>query len=149
MLCILITQLLTTQQLYANTKHSSTNFDINEYRGKVVYLDFWASWCKPCRKSFPWMNQLQNEYSKDKFVVVAVNLDKDKSLAKSFLKDNPADFKIIYDSAGNLAKKFKVQSMPTSIVFDQNGKIIHQHRGFFETKTPHYKANIIDALNKL
>ena len=94
--------------LAANTLQADVGtFDLKNYQGKVVYLDFWASWCVPCRKSFPWLNQLRNRYSEKQLVIVAVNLDKEAALAADFLKQYPANFDIFYDPEGVLAKMVK------------------------------------------
>jgi thiol-disulfide isomerase/thioredoxin len=126
----------------------SQSFDINHYQGKVVYLDFWASWCVPCRKSFPWMNQLRQKYSKDDLVIIAVNLDKKKSLATEFLAENPATFNIIYDPKGQLAKHFHIKGMPSSVIFDRNGKPVKAHTGFFVKKIAEYEQEIQNIINK-
>jgi len=120
----------------------SQTFDIQQYKGKVVYLDFWASWCIPCRKSFPWMNKMQSQYSQDKFVIVTINLDKKKELAINFLKEYPANFQVIYDPTGKLAKKYQVKGMPSSILFNAEGKPTAAHKGFFSKKIPEYEAEI-------
>jgi len=124
------------------------SFDINQYKGKVVYLDFWASWCVPCRKSFPWMNQLQQKYSPDDLIIIAVNLDKKKSLAAEFLLENPAKFKIIYDPKGQLAKQFHIKGMPSSVIFDRNGKPVKAHTGFFTKKINEYEQEIQNTVNQ-
>lgn len=122
-------------------------FDINEYQGKIVYLDFWASWCIPCRKSFPWMNKMHQQYSSDELVIIAVNLDKKKSLADDFLQENPAKFKVIYDPKGQLAKHFHIKGMPSSIIFDRNGKPVVAHTGFFVKKISQYEQEIQTRVN--
>ncbi len=121
-------------------------FDIQQYKGKVVYLDFWASWCIPCRKSFPWMNKIQEQYSPDEFVVVAVNLDKEKKLAVDFLKEYPANFQIIYDPKAKIAKKYQIEGMPSSILFNSKGKPVFAHKGFFSKKIPKYEVEIQNLL---
>ena len=77
-----------------------------EHQGKVVYIDFWASWCVPCRKSFPWMNAIQEKYKQQGFTVVSINLDANKALAEKFLLEMPASFPVIYDPKGKIAKHF-------------------------------------------
>lgn len=116
--------------------------DLKQYQGKVVYLDFWASWCIPCRKSFPWLNDLGKKYSSDELVVIAVNLDKKKSLATEFLNKYPASFKIIYDPKGLLAKKYKIKGMPSSVLFGKDGKPKFAHKGFFPSKIESYEKEI-------
>jgi len=136
----------------ASSEPSDTSqFDISQYRGKVVYLDFWASWCVPCRKSFPWLNQQQQKYSAEDFVIIAVNLDKKRSLAEVFMEENPASFKIIYDPKGKLAKKYQIKGMPSSVIFDRNGKAAFAHTGFFVKKKNEYEQeiqNLIDSSKK-
>jgi thiol-disulfide isomerase/thioredoxin len=105
---------------------------LQEYAGKVVLLDFWASWCSPCLKSFPWMNGLQQKHSGDGLVVVAINVDQDRKLADTFLGKTPAKFRVEYDPAGAIARKFDVQAMPTSFLIDRRGKVRFRHEGFKE-----------------
>lgn len=109
--------------------------DLAKYKGKVVYVDFWASWCEPCKKSFPWMNNLKRRYSSKGLHVVAINLDKDKTLADNFLRENKADFEIVFDQEADNAKKFKIKGMPSSAVIDRSGKLIQMHVGFRENET--------------
>ena len=123
-------------------------FELSNYSGKVVYLDFWASWCVPCRKSFPWMNQLRQKYSKEELVIIAVNLDREHQLATEFLKTYPADFEVIFDPKGELAKKYQIPGMPSSILFDQQGKVITAHSGFFQDKIPEYELEIAQVISK-
>jgi cytochrome c biogenesis protein CcmG/thiol:disulfide interchange protein DsbE len=99
-------------------------------KGKVILLDFWASWCGPCRQSFPWMGELQKRYGGANFVVVAVNLDQDRNLADQFLAATPAGFRVEYDPQGVLASRFDVTSMPTSVLIDRNGQVRERHKGF-------------------
>ncbi len=140
---------LTHWQGFADTKQSlHPDFDLANYQGKVVYLDFWASWCIPCRKSFPWMNEIRKKYSEDELVIIAVNLDKKKELAEAFLQTYSADFKIIYDPKGKLAKHYQIQGMPSSILFDQKGQPQFAHTGFFTEKISDYRSEIEQLLKQ-
>ena len=121
--------------------------DLNAYHGKVVYLDFWASWCKPCRQSFPWLADMQQKYGKDGFVVVAVNVDKERALADRFLADVPHPFTIAFDPDGELATRYGIEAMPSSVLIDGNGKVIATHAGFFDHKREHYEKRIRAALS--
>jgi thiol-disulfide isomerase/thioredoxin len=103
---------------------------LESLRGKVVYLDFWSSWCVPCRQSFPWMDGLQQSLGRDGFVVVAVNVDHDRADADRFLRELSPAFRIVYDPEGKLAEQYRVHGMPTSFLIDRDGKILLQHAGF-------------------
>lgn len=104
--------------------------DLSAYRGKVVYVDFWASWCGPCRESFPWLDELVRQYGAKNLVVIGVNVDKDRERAERFLNETPAEFPIIYDPKGDLASAYKVGGMPSAILVDRSGHIRFQHAGF-------------------
>lgn len=112
------------------------------YKGKVVYLDFWASWCNPCRQSFPWMNDLQNTYRGKGLVVIGVNVDHDRELADGFLHKSPADFDIVYDPDGAIARRFEFKDMPTSVLIDRDGRVRYVHAGFFPEKRTEYLAHV-------
>ncbi|MCF6193641.1 MAG: TlpA family protein disulfide reductase [Kangiellaceae bacterium] len=145
-LSILFLALSFDASCYTENIQANQPFNIQQYKGKVVYLDFWASWCVPCRKSFPWMNKIQAKHSRDKFVVVTVNLDKKKELATDFLKQYPANFQVIYDPKGELAKKYQVKGMPSSILFNSQGKAVSAHKGFFSKKIPEYETEIRELI---
>ena len=120
----------------------AANLNLASYRGKVVYLDFWASWCAPCRQSFPWMNQLQQAYGPKGFVVIAVNVDRERGLADDFLRQTQPNFKIIYDANGEIATAYNFKDMPTSILIDRDGKVRFVHQGFFPEKEDLYASHI-------
>ena len=103
---------------------------LSEYRGRVVYVDFWASWCAPCRQSFPWMNEMHARYGDDGLVVVGVNLDESRAAAQRFLRQVPAEFPIVYNPEGTLAEKYVVEAMPTSYLVGPNGRVLHRELGF-------------------
>jgi len=103
---------------------------LSDYRGQIVYLDFWASWCQPCRKSFTWMNKMQSLYGKEGFKVIAINLDESRQKADKFLEQIPANFDIAFDPRGNTAKTYNVKAMPSSYLIDKHGNVIHANLGF-------------------
>lgn len=115
-------------------------------QGEIVYVDFWASWCAPCRKSFPWMNQMQAAYEAKGFKIIAVNVDQERALADKFLHDVPVQFDVIYDKEGRLAKSFKVKGMPSSYLIDSEGNIKVAHKGFFEKNLEQYENEIRSLL---
>lgn len=103
---------------------------LKQFAGKVVYLDFWASWCAPCRTSFPLLNKLHEKLKAKGFEVVAVNLDEDKANAEKFLKEFQVSFTVLRDAKGEWADKFVVESMPTSFIIDKQGVVQNIHHGF-------------------
>src|SRR5690349_18377978 len=118
---------------------------LSPYAGKVVYLDFWASWCGPCAQSFPWLNQMQDKYGKD-LTIVGVNVDTEAGAADKFLKRHPARFDIVRDPKGTLPELYKIQGMPSSLLIDASGRVIHQHSGFRTADVAEYEAAIKAAL---
>jgi cytochrome c biogenesis protein CcmG/thiol:disulfide interchange protein DsbE len=116
--------------------------DLGAFRGKVVYLDFWASWCAPCRESFPWMNRLEEQFAREGLVVIAVNVDRDRAEAERFLRAHPADFRIVFDPDGLLPDKFGVRGMPTSVLIDRQGEVRLRHEGFFVRESDQLKLQV-------
>lgn len=107
---------------------------LDALRGQVVYVDFWASWCGPCRRSFPWMNELQRRYGGRGLTIVAINVDKNIADAARFLERNPAQFAIAYDQAGATPLAYAVQGMPSSYVIDARGKVVDVQQGFHDER---------------
>lgn len=124
------------------------DFDLGAYKGKVVYLDFWASWCGPCKESFPYMQGLKKSFAKDGLEIVAVNVDRSQSRADAFLNQMQADLPVIYDPKGEIAKAFKVKDMPTSILIDRKGRVRYVHDGFHAEKTPAYDSHLMELLHE-
>lgn len=116
------------------------------YRGKLVYVDFWASWCGPCRKSFPWMSALQQRYGAHGLQVVAINLDTKRDDAAAFLAHTPAGFTVAYDAAGGTARAYGVKGMPSSALIARDGTLLWLHTGFNQADQPVLDAQIKAAL---
>jgi len=119
-----------------------TTLDLEPYRGKVVVVDFWASWCKPCRQSIPWLNEMRTRYGSEGLVVIGVNVDAKQGDASRFLREVPADFDIVYDPGGQLAEHYHVTGMPASFVYDRSGHLAEQHLGFRDADRAPYEAAI-------
>jgi thiol-disulfide isomerase/thioredoxin len=114
--------------------------------GQAVWVDFWASWCAPCRRSFPWMNEMHGKYADAGLTIIAVNVDKERELADEFLDETPAEFRVHFDPAGALAEEFGVQAMPSSFLLDADGNVVAAHYGFKATDTEDYEQAIRAAL---
>ncbi len=127
---------------------ASETFDPGQYAGKVVVLDFWASWCVPCRRSFPWLNAMHEKYAEQGLVIVGINLDMERGDAAKFLEEYPAEFAIVYDEDKELARQFEVVAMPSSYVIGRDGKIAARHMGFKVKQQDAYEALIVDALDE-
>ena len=119
---------------------------LSELKGKAVYLDFWASWCGPCKQSFPWMNEMQAKYGAKGLQVLAVNLDQKPEDAAGFLQQNKADFLIAMDPAGQSAQKYNVKGMPSSLLIGRDGKVTLVHTGFNAASKVELERAIVAAL---
>jgi len=129
--------------------YASGILDLEQYKGKyVVYLDFWASWCIPCRESFPWINKINSEYGEAGLKVIAINLDSNREDADIFLKQQHANFEIVFDPEGKFAQDFDIQGMPSSVLIGRNGKVYSQHIGFNAGRTVLYENNIRKLLGE-
>jgi cytochrome c biogenesis protein CcmG, thiol:disulfide interchange protein DsbE len=115
--------------------------------GKVMLIDFWASWCAPCKRSLPWLDTLQKKYGEQGLQIVAINTDKQRADADKFLKQVPLpNLTVLLDPAGASPKAYGVQAMPSSMVIDANGKIAYVHRGFTDASSAEIEKIVIDTL---
>jgi cytochrome c biogenesis protein CcmG, thiol:disulfide interchange protein DsbE len=120
--------------------------ELAEYRGHVVWLDFWASWCGPCQQSFPWMQRIQQRYGGQGLLVVTVNLDHNRKEADRFLAGFPHDFAVRFDATGGLPTKMNVKAMPTSFLLDSAGNVVATHTGFKTIDEGRYEAELEQLL---
>jgi thiol-disulfide isomerase/thioredoxin len=119
-----------------------------ELNGKVILLDFWASWCGPCKESFPVMEDLHKKYGEKGFVILAVNVDETSEAMKDFLKEHKASFTIVHDKTKKLVGTANISSMPTSFMLDKEGRIAAVHKGFHGKDTiKQYEAEIEKLLS--
>jgi thiol-disulfide isomerase/thioredoxin len=103
--------------------------NLAQYKGKVVYLDFWASWCVPCQQTFPWMDAMQKKYPDD-IIFVAVNFGENPEDTQDFLKKFPADIKFVYDPLIQIASEYGIPGLPYSFIYGRNGELLGKHAGF-------------------
>lgn len=130
------------------TLQQDTPTSLKQFAGKVVYVDFWASWCAPCRTSFPLLNKLHEKLKSKGFEVVGINLDEDTANAEKFLKEFPVGFTVLRDAKGEWADQFVVESMPTSFILDKQGVVRHIHHGFTSNDVKELEEKITALLAK-
>ena len=135
---LLLSFVLLTQSSFAESNQAPEinlpsidgNVRLSDLKGKVVYLDFWASWCDPCRASFPWMAEMKETYGQHGLEIVAINLDKERDLANTFLKDMDVNFIVAFDPSGESAERYQLRGMPGSYLIGKDGSIQASHLGF-------------------
>ena len=119
---------------------------LSSFQGKVIYLDFWASWCPPCKLSFPWLNQLDEKYRNKGLVVLGINLDKNPHDAEKFIQLMEPKFQILLDSQGLTPPQYGVPGMPSSYVIGRDGAILSVHSGFKDSIVKEVEEQIVKAL---
>ncbi|KZZ54023.1 TlpA disulfide reductase family protein, partial [Oleiphilus sp. HI0123] len=110
--------------------NQGSNIRLEELKGEVVMLNFWASWCGPCRQEMPLMNDIFAKYEDLGFTILAVNVDEDSADADRFLKALPVDFPVVYDSTSKVSEMYEVDAMPTTVMIDRDGNKRFLHRGY-------------------
>ena len=115
---------------------------------KILYIDFWASWCGPCKLSFPSMIKLKELFKDDPFEIIAISVDADSKSAKKFLDSYKINFKVALDSDGAAAEKYALPGMPSSFLLDQDRKVIAKHKGFRKSDFTKIKEEIEEALKR-
>lgn len=121
---------------------------LDSLRGHVVLLDFWASWCQPCEKSFPWLGDVHRRYAPGGLKIVAINLDKSRPPAMAFLDAHPAPFTVAFDPAGRTAEAFRVTAMPSTYVIGSDGSVRFSHAGYDAKGAVAIEAAIKEAMTR-
>jgi len=121
---------------------------LKQYRGKVVYVDFWASWCGPCRQSLPALNVIRKELHKKGFEVIAINLDEERDDAMEFLKEFPVAYPTARDTSGKVPEAYGLVGMPTAYLIDKKGKVHMVHEGFRKSDIKELKQKINTLLSQ-
>lgn len=124
---------------------ASGSVSLDSLRGRVVLVDFWASWCVPCKSSFPWMSAMHERYRSKGLAIVAINVDKSRKSAQQFLDKHPAPFVVAYDPSGKTAKAYHVWGMPTSYLIGPEGSILFSRSGFDPKHAREVEAMIAEA----
>ena len=101
-----------------------------KYKGQVVMLNFWASWCGPCRQEMPLLESIYKKYNRLGFTLIGVNVEPDSNAANEWLKQTPVSFPILYDKESKVSKMYDVAGMPSTVIIDRTGKVRVLHRGY-------------------
>lgn len=120
----------------------SVALDLTRYHGKVVVVDFWASWCGPCKQAFPFMATLPGHYRPGEVVVITINEERQRAAGEAFLHQVQSSLPVIWDSAGSIGKIWGVNEMPTTLLFDRKGKMRFRHQGFVAANAGEYRDQL-------
>ena len=116
-----------------------------QYKGQVVMLNFWASWCGPCRQEMPLLESIYKKYNRLGFTMIGVNVEPDSNAANEWLKATPVSFPILYDKDSKVSKMYDVAGMPSTVIIDRTGKVRWLHKGF----TPGAENEYMDQIRSL
>lgn len=122
---------------------------LGEFRGKVVFLDFWASWCPPCLVSLPWLETMYRKHRDDGFSVIGINVDEERENAQRILKKIPLSFEVLFDPEGKVPSAFALPVMPTSYLIGPDGRVILEHSGFRDGDKEILERKIKEALEEV
>jgi peroxiredoxin len=122
--------------------------DLNALRKKhkVILVDFWASWCEPCKLSMPILNRIDKKFRSKGVAVIGINVDNDRESGLGFLKDNPVDFPLVFDEGKKTIDRVGVATMPSSFLIDASGKVKHIHKGYREGDDKKWEEEITAML---
>jgi len=107
-----------------------SDVSLAQYKGKVVMINFWASWCGPCRQEMPLLENIYRKYGKLGFTLLGVNVEPDSKAADDWLKQTPVSFPILYDSQSKVSKLYDVAGMPSTVIIDRKGNVRVLHKGY-------------------
>lgn len=127
--------------------HGKT-ISLEDFKGKVVFLDFWAPWCRPCRDELPVLDTLSGKYGKDGLVVIAVSVDTVVQNVTRFIQKVPLRIDILVDGKNEVADAYRVSILPTGFIIGRDGVIRYLHKGFDKGLVPLYEKEITELLNQ-
>ena len=125
---------------------SGKNIRLNELSGQVVLINFWASWCGPCRKELPELEVLHQKYKDLGVTILGINIDADPSLSKKLLKESNVTFPILYDPDNQVSKQYQIESMPSTFLVDKKGLFRYRHNGYLAGYEKKYDEQIKQLL---
>ncbi|MCU7905490.1 MAG: TlpA family protein disulfide reductase [Candidatus Thiodiazotropha sp. (ex Epidulcina cf. delphinae)] len=127
---------------------SGENIKLSELRGQVVMVNFWASWCGPCRQEMPLLQQLYERYQSMGFTLLGVNVDEERAAADKMLRDIPVSFPILYDDKSRVSKGYRVKAMPSTFMIDRDGQVRYLHKGYQPGYEEDYQQQIRELLRE-
>lgn len=133
---------------FASKSDSGRNVRLSELRGQVVLVNFWASWCSPCRQELPLLNKIYTQYRAAGFMLLAVNVDDNRKDAEAMLKRLDLRFPTLFDGSKNVAKLYGVDTMPATLVIDRDGRVRYVHRGYYEGYERKYEQQVRELLKE-
>jgi peroxiredoxin len=126
--------------------NTGSNIRLKDLRGKVVMINFWATWCAPCRKELPLLNDLYNKYKSKGFVLLGVNIDEHSKLAKKMITELKINFPVLFDSSQKTSESYDLQAMPSTFIVDKNGIIRFSHYGYKSGYEKKYERDVKSLL---
>ena len=130
---------------FALKSTTGENLRLSEYRGDVVMINFWATWCGPCRQEMPLLDELYGRYHRVGFNLLGVNIDDDTERALRMVEELHLHFPIVFDTRKEVSRLYNVEAMPATILVDREGKIRHVHHGY----KPGYEDKYLDQIRAL
>jgi len=124
------------------------NLRLGEQRGQVVLVNFWATWCGPCRQEMPHLNRLYEKYRASGFNLLAVNVDDDRNNAAGASSKMGLKFPVLFDAEKNVSRLYDLKTMPSTVLIDRDGKVRHVHRGYREGFEEMYEKQIRELLKE-
>ncbi len=128
--------------------NQGSNIKLSELRGNVVLINFWASWCGPCRQEMPALDALYKKYSPLGFTVLGVNVEEDSNPGKKLIRDLKVSFPILYDTSNKVSQLYQVQAMPTTVIVDRNGQQRYLHKGYQSGYEDAYAKQISELIRE-
>jgi len=130
---------------FALKSSSGENLRLSEYRGDVVMINFWATWCGPCRQEMPLLDELYSRYQRVGFNLLGVNIDDDSSRAMDMINELGVSFPVLFDATKEVSRLYQVDAMPVTVIVDREGNIRHVHQGY----KPGYEQKYLDQIRAL
>lgn len=122
------------------------NVKLSEHRGEVIMINFWASWCAPCRKEMPLLEELYQRYKDGGFTLLGVNVEEDSNSAKALLREVQVSFPILFDNSNKVSEMYKVEAMPSTIILDRDGKVRFMHKGYQPGYEDEYQKQVRELI---